>query len=73
VSYETFNSIWNCCPSTSDATLANQIMIKDTQAAILAAIANIPGGGGGGGDATQAKQDALQAEIEKLTKGLRTC
>ena len=72
MNFETFESIWNCCPPP-DATLANQLMIKDMQQVILDAIQSIPGGGGGGGDATQAKQDELLAEIEKLTKGVKTC
>ena len=74
MSFETFNTIWTCCPPV-EATFANQQMIKQTQETILQAIQSIPGGGGGGGsgDATEAKQDQIQAEIEKLTKGLKTC
>ena len=67
-----FNSyVWDQGPN--EAVLLNQELIIEGQQDILTAIANISITGGGGGDATQAKQDALQAEIEKLTKGVKTC
>jgi len=61
--------VWST-DSSSDASLANQEMIKDTQVQILDAIAAISLGGG---TATEPNQQAILAEIRKLTSGLRAC